>query len=89
MDALTCTCKNCQRSFTVPESKAGGLANCPNCGSLQSIPGADWLFRALVGGALIILMATAAGLWSADLPGFALIFLGIGLAILGIVILAS
>jgi hypothetical protein len=43
----------CSGSFEVPDSMAGGLANCPACGKATAVPGLrDPFFRALQVGAV-------------------------------------
>ncbi len=73
---------DCGRSFEVPDSLAGGIANCPGCGRAADVPGLrDPFWRALLVAAVLVWAggsAMAAVVWG---PA-AGVLVAIGLAVL-------
>ena len=89
-DSIQVTCPECGREFGVPRSMSGGVANCPDCRRVVSIPGGPeplfWL--AVAGGALAVLAVTVLA-WIAGGPMSAAVVFGIGALVFAVVLLAS
>lgn len=88
-EEVTVSCP-CGARFQVPASLKGGLSNCPQCGKATTVRGGpEPLFWILVSMGAFFVLALAASLWAAVGPLAGGITLGVGAAVLAILVMAS
>ncbi len=82
-------CQHCGERFEVPDTKRGGIANCPGCGEITEIAGAvEPVFVALLVAAAIVVLGISAGVFFAAGPAWGLVTLVVLGGIAGLATLA-